>query len=85
MRDKHASIANEFATRTPTGLYAGRHYAPSELAELWVLSSDTIRRLFQDEPGVMTIGERSSRRKRRYIALRIPESAAARLHRRVTK
>ena len=84
MRDKHASTANESATGSTAGLHAERHYSPSELAELWALSSDTIRRLFEDEPGVVTIGERNPRRKRRYITLRIPESVAARLHRRLS-
>jgi hypothetical protein len=31
---------------------------PKELGALWGLSSDTIRRLFEDEPGVLMIGKR---------------------------
>jgi hypothetical protein len=84
MRDEYASTADEPAARTGTTLHAERHFSPSELAELWALSSDTIRRLFQDEPGVVTIGERGSRRKRRYVTLRIPQSVAASVHRRLS-
>jgi hypothetical protein len=84
MRDELASTANEPPARITAGLHAERHYSPSELAELWGLSSDTIRRLFEDEPGVVTIGERNPRRKRRYVTLRIPQSVAARVHRRLS-
>jgi len=85
MRDELASTANEPPAGITPGLHAERHYCPSELAELWGLSSDTIRRLFEDEPGVVTIGERNPRRKRRYVTLRIPQSVAARVHRRLLR
>ena len=48
----------------------------NELAVLWNLSKQTIRRLFQDEPDVVRIGENDVRRKRAYVTLRIPESVA---------
>ena len=32
-----------------------RHYAVSEIAEMWTLDSDVIRRLFETEPGVMVL------------------------------
>lgn len=81
MRDELASTANEPPARIAPGLHTERHYSPSELAGL---SSDTIRRLFEDEPGVVNIGERNPRRKRRYVTLRIPQSVAARVHRRLS-
>jgi hypothetical protein len=81
MRDEHASTANEPLARISSALHAERHYSPSELAELWGLSSET---LFQEEPGVVTIGERNRRRKRRYVTLRIPQSVAVRVHRRLS-
>jgi hypothetical protein len=84
MRDELASTANEPSARITPGLHVERHYSPSELAELWGLSSDTIRGLFEDEPGVVTIGERNPWRKRRYVTLRIPQSVAARVHRRLS-
>jgi hypothetical protein len=61
-----------------------RHFSPDELAELWGLSGDTIRRLFETEPGVMVI-ERDNARARRYRTMRIPESVALRVHRRMTR
>ena len=57
-----------------------RHFTPKELAELWRLDESTIRRLFQDEPGVLKIGEAGRRTKRDYVTLRIPASAAARFY-----
>ena len=65
-------------------LHAEHHYSVRELAELWAFRDDTIRRLFEDEPGVLMIGERHPRRKRRYITLRIPNSVAARVHQRLS-
>ena len=58
-----------------------RHFVPQELAELWALDERTIRRIFQDEPGVLKFGK-SNRRdgKREYISLRIPASVAERVH-----
>jgi hypothetical protein len=58
-----------------------RHYSAAELAQLWNLDATTIRRMFQDEPGVLRIGK-SSRRdgKRDYISIRIPESVVVRVH-----
>ena len=66
------------------GLHSEQHFSPAELAQLWALSSETIRGLFRDEPGVIVIGERNPRCKRRYVSLRIPESVAARIHRRLS-
>jgi hypothetical protein len=58
-----------------------RHFTPKELAELWHLDESTIRRLFQDEPGVLKIGQVGRRGKRVYVTLRIPASTAARFYR----
>jgi len=48
-----------------------RHYSPEELGQIWNLSADTVRRLFEREPGVLVI-ERNRSRARRYRTLRIP-------------
>jgi len=61
-----------------------RHYAPDELAALWNLSPDTVRRLFEREAGVLVIDHTKSSARRRYRTLRIPESVALRVHRRMT-
>jgi hypothetical protein len=57
-----------------------RHYTTLEVAELWKLSPDTVRKIFRDEPGVLKIGEPERRNKQGYISLRIPESVLARVH-----
>ena len=60
-----------------------RHYSVQELAEIWKVSEDTIRRLFREEPDVMKITGRPGLRKRRYVLLRLPESVVVRVHERL--
>jgi hypothetical protein len=62
---------------------SGSHYMPEQLGELWCLSADTIRRLFEYEPGVLVI-ERQSKKARRYRTLRIPQEVADRVQRRLS-
>ena len=50
----------------------GRMYTPRELADLWQLSEQSIRRLFQDRRGVLKLGDDNPRGKRSYTTLRIP-------------
>lgn len=62
-----------------------RHYTIAEIAELWKLSPNAVRRLFQGEPGVfVALGEPRPRygRQRGYVTLRIPQSVLERVHRR---
>jgi len=58
-----------------------RHYSVGEIAERWGLSEKTIRRMFENEEGVLQWGSPETRRKRGYITLRIPESVMLRVHR----
>lgn len=59
----------------------GRHFTAIELAGIWELDPTTVRRMFQDEPGVFKIGESNRRdRKRDYMTLRIPEAVALRVY-----
>jgi AraC-like DNA-binding protein len=58
-----------------------RHYSVGEIAERWGLSEKTIRRMFENEAGVLQWGSPETRRKRGYITLRIPESVMLRVHR----
>lgn len=51
-----------------------KHYSPKELAELWAVSEETIRRVFRDRPGVVVLGG-----KKRLI-IRIPESVVLAVH-----
>lgn len=63
----------------PIGLE--QHYTPKQLADLWALDESTVRRIFQDEPGVFKIGKAARRDgKRDYVTLRIPMSVAERVH-----
>ncbi len=57
-----------------------RHYSVSEVAKLWSLSEDTVRRLFREVPGVLKIGMPERLKKRGYVLLRIPESVLQAVH-----
>jgi len=59
-----------------------RHYTVAEIAELWHVDESTIRRIFQDEPGVLRVGTRlrSNRGQRSYISIRIPASVVERVY-----
>lgn len=70
-------------TAAAPDLCAEKHYSLAELAHLWNLSEKTIRRMFEKEPGVLQWGKVESRSKRGYTTLRIPESIALRVHRRL--
>ena len=59
-----------------------RFHSPEQIAELWALSAHTIRRLFENEPGVLVIERPHIYGKRRYRTLRIPESVAQRVYHR---
>lgn len=66
--------------------FTERHFSIRTLAELWAFSEDTVRRLFQDEPGVVRIGKAGRRDgKRDYETIRIPESLAERKYRELMK
>jgi hypothetical protein len=62
---------------------AERHYAVIEVAELWNLSPDKVRDIFENEPGVLVIGDRNPGYKRRYLTLRIPQTVLQRVHNRL--
>ena len=62
------------------------HYTPKQIAERWGRSTDTIRRLFESEPGVLVLGDAvGGRGKRRYRSIAIPESVLARVHARLVR
>ena len=60
-----------------------RHFTPEALGQLWGVSADTVRRLFEREPVVLVI-QRKRGGARRYRTIRIPESVATRVHRRLS-
>ena len=57
-----------------------KHYTLKELAELWGFSENTIRKIFQDQPGVLKLGSATGRGRRGYVSLRIPHTLAMRVH-----
>lgn len=67
-----------------------KHFTPSELAKAWGVSAETVRQIFRDEPDVLRVGSNEpvapsiSRRRRSYVLLRIPESVALRVHKRLS-
>jgi hypothetical protein len=78
-------LAEEDSSRTGITFKTQKHFTPAELAATWGLSVETIRRLFADEPGGAMMPSASGPTGRcRYRALRIPSSAAARLHKRLS-
>jgi hypothetical protein len=53
---------------------------------MWNLSPDKVRRLFENESGVVVLGDEvPNRGKRRYRTLLIPESVVERVHRRLSR
>jgi hypothetical protein len=65
----------------PYSVALERHYSVPEVATLWALSERTIRRMFENEPGVLCWGSSERRFKRGYKTLRIPETVLLRVHR----
>ena len=65
------------------GFAAEHHFEPNELAKLWGVSAETIRNVFRDEPGVLRIAHPNGG-KRKYVSMRVPESVAERVHKRLS-
>jgi hypothetical protein len=55
------------------------YFTLAEIAEHWRLSVDTVRRLFEHEPGVFVHENPRSKQKRRYRTFRIPNSVLVRV------
>lgn len=74
-------------SEVPQGSFgpAERHYSPSEVAERWNLNAETIRRIFQDEPGILVFQSPVKKGRRPYKTIRIPESVLERVHRRLQR
>ncbi len=61
-----------------------QHFSVKELSELWEFSERTVRRLIEQEPGVIRIHQ-SSRGKRSYRRVQVPASIAERIYRKITR
>jgi len=57
-----------------------KHYRISDLAELWGLGRETVRKLVKDDPGVMRVKQG---RKKAHTTYSVPESAVQRIHTRL--
>jgi len=57
-----------------------KHYRIGELARIWGLGRETVRRLVKDDPGVIKI---CMGRKKAHTFYSVPESAARRIHTRL--
>jgi hypothetical protein len=73
----------DYSEELSKAAFEERHFTVSQIGEMWNLSGDAVRKLFEEEPGVMVIGENARKGKRRYTTLRVPESVAQRVHRRL--
>ena len=78
MRERHGSRAE---IRQPAMDFRQRHYSVAEVAEMWNLGPDAVRRLFEGEPGVLTLVG-GGRKRTSYRTLRIPERVVERVYRR---
>jgi hypothetical protein len=58
-----------------------RHYRLSDLAAMWRLGRETVRKLVIDEPGVLRV---RLGRKKSHVTYSVPESVATRIHRRLS-
>jgi hypothetical protein len=67
-----------------TTTFDERHWSVAEIAAVWNISEDSVRRLFADEPGVLVIGRQIKGTKRGYTTLRIPETVLHRVRLRYT-
>ena len=57
-----------------------KHYRIGDLARLWGLGRETVRKLVKDDPGVIKI---RMGRKKAHTMYSVPESAAHRIHTRL--
>jgi hypothetical protein len=60
-----------------------KHFTPDALAVLWGISAETVRIVFRDEPDVLRLAQ-PNEGKRKYVLMRIPESVADRVHKRLS-
>lgn len=69
---------------TEASLAIEQHYTPEEIADRWKLHPETVKRMFAEEPGVLSAGAEQKPGKRKKVCLRIPESVLQRVHLRRT-
>lgn len=60
-----------------------QHYTVQQVAKMWAVSEDSVRRLFAGQPGVLQISMprlQRNRKQKPHVLLRIPASVVERLH-----
>lgn len=66
--------------RLPQPITIDPHYSPGFYAELWGVSASTVLRWFQDQPGVLKVGNEPKGRRRARVEIKIPFSLAMRVY-----
>jgi hypothetical protein len=78
MRRRHDVTIETYPPADEPGPASERYYSVAEVAKLWNVSDDVVRRIFRKTPGVLKLGTKG-----RYVTLRIParilERATAKL------
>lgn len=82
MRDHLSMIAGQM---DDNGRATEQHETVADLARRWGWSPKTVRRVFEDEPGVLILERAETRYKRGYRTLTIPQSVSDRVHRRLER
>jgi hypothetical protein len=78
-------IGESWHSGPDSGFAEEKHHTPAEVAAMWALSVETVRRLFENEPDVMKMPNATGYTgRRRYKTLRIPVSVMQRVHRRIS-
>ncbi|MGO8793926.1 MAG: hypothetical protein ACLQLC_03805 [Candidatus Sulfotelmatobacter sp.] len=75
----------EIRNNLPPGIAFEKHYFVKDIAALWGFSNDAVRRIFENEPGVIRIGRPEGLHRRKYFSIRIPESVMRRVHQKITR
>jgi hypothetical protein len=63
--------------------YEAKHFTVDQVAAMWMLSSDVVRRLFENEPDVMVIRSTGGKMRKSYRTFRIPAFVVDRVHKRL--
>ena len=71
------------AAVSQSAAFSEKHYTVDQVAAMWNLSHDSVRRMFLSESGVLKIARPVTRYKRSYVTLRIPESVLNRVYSRM--
>jgi hypothetical protein len=60
-----------------------KHYTVAEVAAMWSLSTDAVRKIFDREPDVLVLKGNHGKIRRSYRTVRIPAFVLERVHKRL--